>query len=296
MNVTVLQKPSSSINAGTSSKYFINYDKKLKDTNFVTQGWLQVLKRLKPTNFDDKNRVLLGVLEKRDEIVIKISNSNTLKKEYEFGKLLKTLPGFMKYITYFECEDDYKKYPGSKDYLCESDGKSMAVLVMPYVRNGSMYDFEWTKDNLELLKSCIRQTMLSMMIAFDKFQFIHNDTHTKNIMLCNTTIKTLSYDFSFGQIQIPCNKYKTVFMDFENSLRGDNINFVYNDMGRLCADINYNMKLHISGLIEMMTYFHTLRGKQLTRDIVDTVLKKIDKLEWGGTLVMPNFGYNPNRF
>jgi len=296
MQVTVLQKPSSSMNVGNSSKYFINYDKKLKDTKFITQGWLQVLQQLKPTNFDDKNRVLLGVLEKKNEIVIKISSSNTLRKEYEYGILLKTLPGFMKYITYFECEDDYKRYPGSKDYLCESEGTSMAVLVMPYVKSGSMYDFQWSKDNFNLLKSCIKQAMLSMMLSFNKLKFIHNDTHTKNIMLCNTTIKTLSYDFSFGQIQIPCNKYKTVFMDFENSLRGDNIDFVYNDMGRLCADINYNMKLHLSGMTDLMTYLHALKGKHLTKEIVETVITKIDKLEWEGPLVMPSLIYNPNRF
>ena len=80
VSVNYLEKRSDT-NAPGSAKYYINCQHKITSDNPNTAEWLEILRQLKPTNFHDTNRVLLGILQKHREVVIKIGESDTLKKE-----------------------------------------------------------------------------------------------------------------------------------------------------------------------------------------------------------------------
>lgn len=297
MNISYLQKSSSSNNSGMSAKYYISYNKKLSNSNFITKGWLEVLEQLKATNFEDKNKVLLGILEKQNNVVLKISASETLSKEYKYGLLLKDLSGFMKYITYFECKDDYRNHPNkTKNYLCEGDGNQMKVLVMPFITSGNLFDFKWNEKNWNVLHSCIKQSIYTMLQAFDKHKFIHNDTHTKNIMVTKTKQKSIIYKFSFDKtVEVPCYGYKIIFMDFENSLQGDHIPFLYNDIGRLCSDIKFNMNLNIKNMMEFISHIDKNKHKSIS-ELLPSITLHLNNLEWENKLSIDVFKYDPNRF
>jgi len=79
MSVTFLKKKYDSFQAG-SGKYYIDCRKRIINQQPTTETWLSIIDKLKPTNFRDENRVLLGVLEKHSRVVIKIGESMNLKK------------------------------------------------------------------------------------------------------------------------------------------------------------------------------------------------------------------------
>ena len=172
----------------------------------------------------------------------------------------------------------------------------MKVLVMPFVSTGNMFDFEWSSDNWNVLLSCIKQCIYTMLLAFDKHLFIHNDTHTKNIMIVKTSVKSIKYHFSFNKtIEVPCFGYKTVFMDFENSLTGNKIEFVYNDIGRLCSDIKYNMNLDIKNLLEFVSFVDMNKSLPLDK-ILHFIERQLEDLSWSRKLTFDVPVYDPNKF
>jgi len=90
MSVQTLLKRSGSMN--TSSKFIIDCSSRLTANMPTTEAWLQILEKL--------SRVLLGVLEKTEKIVIKIGNVKHLEKEYNIGNRLANLDGFVRYICF----------------------------------------------------------------------------------------------------------------------------------------------------------------------------------------------------
>jgi hypothetical protein len=68
-----------------------------------TKDWITILKTLKlPIETFDKSRVLLATLEQHEQIVVKLGDDESIKQEYEFGKRLYKIKGFVKFICYFE--------------------------------------------------------------------------------------------------------------------------------------------------------------------------------------------------
>jgi hypothetical protein len=135
-----------------------------------------------------------------------------------------------------------------------------------------------------------------MLLAFDKHNFIHNDTHTKNIMMVKTKQKSILYKFSFNSsIEVPCFGYKILFMDFENSLQGKNVAFLYNDIGRLCSDIKFNMNMNIKNLTEFIV--HVDRNNHMSiAETLQSITTRMDDLEWQDKLLLNIPKYDPNKF
>jgi len=237
MSVTFLKKKYDSFQAG-SGKYYIDCRKRIINQQPTTETWLSIIDKLKPTNFRDENRVLLGVLEKHSRVVIKIGESMNLKKEYDYGELLESrgVQGFVKFICFFECNDNYKRHDGtSTTSLCNGPGTGMKYLVMNYFPHGSLRDHNWKESELPVLKSLLAQTVLAITHAYETCGIIHNDLNGGNILVTSTKEKTL-YD-------IPTYGRKIVIMDLENAIRVRNIEdrnqFVYRDFLNLFNDIQY---------------------------------------------------------
>ena len=275
-----MYKSKTSVNKQKTGKFHISCQQRIKETG-TTKEWLSILSQLKPTNFKDKNRLLLGILEKHKQVVVKIGPTDTLKKELNYGRMLyKRVPGYINFICFFECEDDYTLYPNTTvPYLCENGTLStdlMKILVMEYYPLGNFLHFPWNDLNL---KSCLKQIVLSYLQAFVQFRFIHNDSHLENILLKRTKKEFIEYTINNTPFKVQSNGLKIVIMDMENSfiaqrssapalpLIGNNlsdISFVYRDIARIFADLTYNpfFKLNSVNCVDIFTYLNRFLLKE----------------------------------
>lgn len=283
MSVTYLPKKTGTNQSG-SGKYFIDCSKRVSKDQPTTQAWLSIQERLKPTNFQDTNRVLLGVLEKQKRVVIKIGESLLLHKEYKVGETLSQTPGFIKYICYFECEDDYKRHDGSATTnLCKAPGNAMKCLIMKYYPLGSLGTYKWGASNFHILKTLLAQCVMSMMMAFEQHGIIHNDTHSKNILLESTKKTVIQYTIANKTYDLPTHGYRIVMMDYENALKShDKVtgnDLMYKDIGRLVTDLNYSANVAMSK--ELMECVNSLpvSNPNFTQGIT-ILLPAIARLEW----------------
>lgn len=211
-----------------SMKVLVDCATKLKNTS-NTKDWLSIEKTLKIIQTYDKSRVFYGVLEKNQQVVVKIGDDKSITNEYNIGDKLKYRKGFIKFLCYFECDDDFLSYinpMAHKNYLCKGQGNSMRVIVMPYYMNGSLGDYCWNNDNIDVLKSCIKQVVLIIWINFSRYGFVHGDLHAKNILLDNVqpTNLILSYNIKNKKIEIQKKQFEPIIMDFENSTFEDKNN------------------------------------------------------------------------
>ena len=274
--------------------------KQITTSQPTTETWLQVEKRLAASNYDDKNRVLLGYLvERKSSVVIKIGETTSLEKEYNIGTALKqyNIEGFIKYGCFFKCQDKYKEHPSnSRKHLCKglpSDDPSkpkMSVLVMPYYRLGSLADFNSIvtdrEDKTFILKDLLEQIIAAFANAFTTVGFIHNDSHARNILITKTK-KTQS-------------GYGIVIMDFENAMinvKTEDRRFVYKDFGRLIADLHYNHRFNLKGTLELLTLLMKLESSSEAFDnTIPQIIVAISQLSFDAPMITsPNqYVYNPN--
>ena len=290
MSVTFLKKKYDTFQRG-SGKFYLNCSKRITKESPTTESWLKILRELKPTNFKDDNRVLLGVLEKHKNVVIKIGESMNLKKEYDFCELLeqRRVDGFVKFICYFSCNDNYKDHHGSTSTLCNGPGNKMKCLVMKYYLHGSIRDKKWTKDNFHILKSLLSQSVIAIINAYQMCGIIHNDLNGGNILI-DTTKKSTLYD-------IPTHGYKIVIMDLENAIRvtedvpKDNSIFVYNDIQHLINDISYRSYVNLDQLMIVISQI-TMNNPKFDESI-PIILNAINELRWIEPPKMTT-SYDPN--
>ena len=161
-----------------------------------------------------------NIVDQEREVIIKIDfRHDTVQKEYDMGEVMfrNHIPGFIRYICVFSCYDttnkDIQKVDASKtlkrtltfptkQYLptqiCQAEPNEddkENVLIMPYFPEGSIENYEWTEDNIQLLLNLLIHMILSLAVAFDKTNFVHNDLHLGNILLKTTSKKEITYTF-----------------------------------------------------------------------------------------------------
>ena len=139
--------------------------------------------------------------------------------------------GFIRYLCTFPCFDDTaKKAPKTKNgdrpkpftkNICQAPHTKenlQNVLVMPYIQGGSIENYVFTQDNIQLLQSLLAHTIMSLTVAYDRIQFIHGDLHLGNILFKKTTKTEITYSIRGSEpIVLPTVGYKVVIMDFEKS-------------------------------------------------------------------------------
>lgn len=290
MDIKKLNKEiGSSTRNPNSSKYYISCQEKITPN---TEGWIKIIKSLKIVDDNDKSTVLLSVLDKHTDIIVKISDSN-LKKEYEYGELLKKIKGFVKYICFFECNDNFRNYPGKKTDLCKGVGKSMKIIVMPYFKLGSLASYKWDSTNIKLFHTCLKHSLLSILMAFNKLNIIHGDFHPANVVLKETKQKELSYDIpTIGLLEhIPTYGIRTWVMDFENSSIADfsnnynkmkTLNDFYYDLSKFFTLLKGFIKnlnfITIQPIIHYISAIH-IKSNLLTLKNINDILDLIDNIE-----------------
>jgi hypothetical protein len=224
---------------GNDDKYYIDCSK--IDTSSITP--IELVKHNPVTNRNRFDTVILRAITQNDiikkknrHIVVKIGRTKTdnqymAQKEYAIGKQLVGINGFIKFLCIFSCYDDTTQNLSTIQTpipinipICTSENKKdeKFVLVMPYIKEGSMQDYNWTINNIELIKILIIHAVLSLTEAYIKIGFIHGDLHFGNILFKKTTKHEIVYEISEKKIPFATHGYKVVLMDFEKSVTGSN--------------------------------------------------------------------------
>lgn len=278
-----------------TSRYFSNAtdSRKFKlDCKAPTEDWLE-LKRLIRGKFIDEMIILEGVLKEDTEVVIKIGRVDMLLKEYTIGKQLKDFPNFIRYYCNFSCLDTKENLEGLvKGHLrrvCTEDGKmNIGVLVMPYYSLGDIESYAWREEELEVLKNILKQICFSLMYAYEKTGFLHNDEHLGNVLLRKTSKSLLTY----GDIELQLNGMYAVIMDFEKStigVSGDVYTSIRKLIHLVCVSSRSDLVLEYSDsrLTRLQSGSVIIKKEDysIVNDIIDNikiryVKSKVVKMKW----------------
>jgi len=292
--------PSLTRNPGMHKYYLSSCQTKITNRTPTTEGWLDVLRLVKLDIRDiDKSRILLGALKDRGDIVIKIGGSDDIRKEYDMSERLKHIKGYVKYICFFECNDDFRNHPSpNRATLCKGVGNQMKVILMPYFPLGSIAAFSWREYPISLFQSCLKHAILSMLTAFFSLGVIHGDFHIGNVLLKTTKQKSLTYSIPALDFQeeIPTHGIRTWIMDFENSKIVDMsvrhnmittmtiMNDFYGDLSRFFITIQHNLRMVIDprtiALITIYIGKLHVRGNMIKRDELRQILTLINDIQF----------------
>jgi len=227
-----------------------------------------------------------------------------------------------KYICLFHCFDDtsnkLKNTKTRKNHseenpvlpkeikICDAVKKQeniKDVLVMPYIKEGSIEKYNWTTENIDILKNTMIHIVLSMAMAFNNMGFIHRDLHLGNVLLTKTVVEELEYILDKEKniiIREPTMGYKIVIMDFEKAeLNINDIYFFWDDLYRVLKDIdgkdnNNNEKVYWKEEHNILSF---IKDKRENREPLHNILELIDHIK-NSSIVMkdknPPLTYNPN--
>lgn len=282
-----------------SSKYYLSTcGSRITHKTPTTEGWLRILHLLKIDITDyDKSRVLLGELDTHGSVVVKIGDTDEITHEYNVSLRLRRMKGFVKHICTFECADDFRTLPShERTTLCRGPGSSMKIILMPYFRLGSLVSYAWSADNVHVLRSCLKQAVLSLISAFHTCGFIHNDFHAGNVVLKSTKSALLSYAIdSAGTIEtVETHGIRTWIMDFEKTQFVDfaaaspyatamAFNDFYFDLKRFFMLLEGTFRVldwrTLQPIRQLLDRAH-MRNERMSAATVHQLLERIDDIRW----------------
>lgn len=290
---TIPKKSNHYHKGGLAGKYYLTCNQEqFQDTEVLDKTEIRaIVKGLISDNHVRKNR----------HIILKVGNRSILEKEYNIGEKLKGIPGFIKFICLYSCPDSLSRYTKAhRVRLCEPgiENDSLHMLVMPYMKIGSIEDFDWMA-NAALLSSCIQQVFLSLLYAFDDYGFVHSDIHLDNILLNTTQKVTIDY----RDTSVITHGMKVCIMDFDKSFISvprENSFALFQDIERILLELRLACKLTFEPLQEMITYAHqrsAFGSTPNTKDILELVkmavsITAIQKQD----LMRSSLVYDPNVF
>jgi serine/threonine protein kinase len=191
-------------------KYYLDICNKhiLSNPGIDTSDWLIIEDMIKET------KVMNALMDVGSPVVLKIGNKDNIYKEFNLSHELyvSNVPGFVKYICAFTCKDNLEQLSGRG--FCNSKGSTeQHVLIMPYFIDGSVRMHRWNKQNFDILKSVIKQTIACVITAATRLGFHHNDLHLDNVMLVQSSKRLKA--FSDLNIRIETLGYKPTIIDLE---------------------------------------------------------------------------------
>lgn len=205
------------------------------DENIKTdKDWLTVQRYLTDTSFN----ILLGTVKNYKQVVIKFGDVAEMQNEYNMSLTANQhhVPNFVKFLCSFSCTDDISKIKtrnfNTHNSLCMDEGHPLGVIVMPYFSLGSLESYKWTRSNFHVLKNVVKQTVFALLYAYQKFNFIHRDMHTGNVLLRASKKK----DIQYGDHHVPVEGIYAIIMDFGRSRLEPNAEYlVYQDIQRFIS-------------------------------------------------------------
>jgi serine/threonine protein kinase len=235
---------------------------------------------------------------KNKKVVIKVADvKEDLSHEWDiFVKLKKyRIPGILENYCYFRCNDDIKRFIEGEDAypsLCNGRGNSMQVLIMKYIPDKSMKEFDWRTVPVDTFRSCVKQIILSLYEGYKKCYFRHGDLHIDNVLMKKTTIKEVYY--KIANITVPIVSYKIQLMDFELSRIEDASVLpekIFLDVMTLIQKMN-TLSFNYFNTNNLETIYNAAKKAKETQAPIDTLLSFLpmcDQLEYkkvmGGKLI-----------
>ena len=227
--------------------------------------------------FNRKNiilKILNSLKSNNDGIVIKFNkNYDNIIDDYNIGKKLEKIQGFIKYICYIETNHDILSLLYDNYTNCY---KKYYIILMPYYYK-NMGNYKW-EESIDLI-NCLKQAVLSFYKAYFEENILISDFNVHNILLDEKlrkkTIKYMVYDNiyyivdSFIDIKI---------VDFDNSRvifnKYSDINYIYFYNSLINLYINYKNNHNVICVIE---YIESIKYKNPII-VLDNILKLTNKI------------------
>lgn len=290
-----MQRMSPTNSGSPNIKYFINCNN-LKEKEKYNS--IEVKDFLKNDNeiYIFKAFVKSALFQKYSNVVLKIGqHDKTILKEYEIGKQLQNVPGFIKYICLIDCFDEFTQ---GKKKICNAsqEGKnSKHILVIPYLKIGSVAKYNWTQDNFHILQSLIKQVLMSCYFAYEKHGFIHNDMHLDNVMIKQTKKEKLIYE---DGTEILTHGFLALLIDFDRSLfdkKKYNTLFYWRNIENLFVRLQVDIARIRIKTTQVQDWLEQAMKRNFKFYKTKELLKMIDELE---PMVIPPqlFVYDPSNY
>jgi serine/threonine protein kinase len=306
---------------GGGDKYYIDCSRYAENSDSLEMRTL--IKNTKTHNVTILKAVATDetIKKKNRHIVVKISRTKDDKtkefmavKEYRIGKAVEKISGFIKYICLFGCydvtNDKFESLEAGEtpvavttkicDAVDKREEKWKYVLVMPYIRGGSLENSNWTRENTDMLKNLIIHTVLSLAVAFEKVGFVHNDLHWGNILFTETKMTEVTYKLEKTEtISVPTMGYKVVIMDFEKAVLGeknpvlfwDNLQTFCRKVAGLKNENNESVDWENENIIAVLRSYK--KHKMSVENVVE-IVELIENSTVDFVDIRPTIRYNPN--
>ena len=190
---------------------------KCKESNYYK------LTKLLYISGNEQALILKTLYEQQINIVLKFGILESIETEYKISQELFELPNFIRYFCLIICNDNIKNIINNKNTIenykiCYYGDNPIGILVMKEYNLGSIDNYDWNENNLDLLKNVIKQVIFSILYAFNKKGFIHGDLHSGNILLKPRRNREIIYNNKI----LVLDKLEVVIMDFEKSKLNQN--------------------------------------------------------------------------
>lgn len=150
-----------------------------------------------------------GIRFVSDALVVKISNdpkSDTLIHEYFIGSILNNLrniiPNFMYVFSGLSCSLPTFNNQRQLINLCSHKG-SVKYLISEYINGVSLEKLIIDREiNIDKIIVLILEILLALNVAWNKYNFVHQDLHLKNILVRRLRQDTI-FSYPFGNSKTP---------------------------------------------------------------------------------------------
>jgi len=202
----------------------------------------------KISKYDEENAEIMNILFYYDKkIVLKFDNVLISKYEYEYFEKIINLNNFINYYCNVKFNDEIDKY--FHNLLSEKFFKKNInyFIVMKYYELGSIYTYPWTKNNFNVLKNVIKQTLYTLIQLNNTYGYIYINLHCANVLLKYKLNKYIIYD----KKKISILKYEVLINDYDKiinhiQLKQNNIlliQTIYYFLNSICDNNIFTLRL-----------------------------------------------------
>lgn len=163
--------------------------------------------------------MLNTLFDHKVNFVLKIcSMVEMAEHEYEISKKLHDFPNYIICLCTMICNDKIKNIIENEqnitDYqLCNYGTDQVGIVVMKYYKLGSINNYGWSANNLDILKNIIKQVVYASLYSCEIIRFSHGDLHPGNVLIKPKTHPVINY----GSKHLIITEYEAVIMDFAKS-------------------------------------------------------------------------------
>lgn len=154
-----------------------------------------------------------------NEFIVKMriddKKENRLSQDFHVAYILQKhdIGGFIRYIALYDKETNQFITEMPVYIPCSNNH----IVAMPHIPDGSISDYDWTRESMHMLKSMIIHTILSLAVAFHKLGFVHDNLHWRNVLVEPTTSDEIVYKIGETTLSAKTNGIVPLITDFENA-------------------------------------------------------------------------------